>query len=113
LLYERDLTKKFLLIRQTRLQAQPKNRAEVQRTPPTTPLSSRIKPKKKEERKLYRLPPVTAIRPKPLPPRKEERVSAKEAMRDKEWLSKAREPIISSFQAFIQAKLWHNDHCSD
>ena len=103
LLCERDLTKKFLLIRQTRLQAQPKTRAEVPRTPPTTtPLPSRIKPKKKEERKRYQLPPEAAIRPKPLPPRKEERVSAKEAMRDKEWLSKAREPIISGFQALIQ-----------
>jgi len=102
LLCERDLTKKFLLIRQTRLQAQPKVKPELRVPPATTPLPDRYKPKKKEERKRYQLPPEVAIRPRPPPPRKEERVSAKEAMRNKEWLSKAREPIISSFQLLIQ-----------
>ena len=102
LLCETDLTKKFLLIRQSRLQAQPKIKPEMQRAPQNnTPIPER-KSKKKEERKRYQIPPEAAIRPRPIAVRKEEKVSAKEAMRDKEWLGKAREPILSSFQSYIQ-----------
>lgn len=81
LLNETDLTKKFLVIRQTKLQSPPKSKPDMQRTAPTN------KPKK---------------RPAKVASRKEELVSVKEAMRNKEWLSKAREPVISAFHLCIQ-----------
>ena len=84
LLNETDLTKKFLVIRQTKLQSQPKSKPDMQRTAPTS-----------NKKKGYQGPIKASAR-------KEELVSVKEAMRNKEWLSKAREPVISAFHLCLQ-----------
>ena len=104
---ESDITKKYLLIKPSKLQSQMKESREErkkQQTVGSSPYAEK-KPqgRKKEERKRYQQVSAEAtLKPRAANPRKEDRVSVKEAMRDKEWLSKAKDGILACFHTFIQ-----------
>lgn len=91
LLTESAIARKCLLVRQSPMLTRPRC-INVMR--PLTPVAEpkRIEPRR---RRLEAEEP----RRRAVSIRKEERISVKEAMRDKEWLQKAREGILSSFSS--------------